>query len=87
VPRKARDAELQGRVAFFFDRVGRAARMGERPLEFVIGPSASTEWADQVNVALRGQLLEDLPAIAWEPGSVSASCARSASAMSIATGD
>jgi hypothetical protein len=61
--RTAHDAELQGRVAYFFDQVERAARMADRHFEFAVGMSAATTHAQEVAKALRGQLLQDLPTI------------------------
>jgi hypothetical protein len=68
--RSAHDPELQGRVAFFFDQVRRAAQMADRRFDFMIGPASATTFASEVDVALRGQLLQDLPGIAHEAGAL-----------------
>jgi hypothetical protein len=64
--RTARDPELQGRVAFFFDQVRRAAQLAEIRFEFGFGVSSEMSYAPDVEAALHGQLTEDLPAIAKE---------------------
>lgn len=64
--RTAQDPELQGRVAFFFDQVRRAAQLAEIRFEFGFGVSSEMSYAPDVEAALHGQLTEDLPAIAKE---------------------
>ena len=70
--RTAHDPELQGRVAFFFDQVRRAAQTAERRFEFTMGVSSAMSNALQVDAALREQLLQDLPAIAHEASELDA---------------
>ncbi len=64
--RVAHDPELQARVAYFFDQVRRAGVTADRWFEFKFGMSSSTVTAAEVDRALHGQLLEDLPGIAQE---------------------
>ena len=62
----AQDPELQGRVAFFFDQVRRAAQLAEIRFEFGFGVSSEMSWAPDVEAALHRQLADELPAIAQE---------------------
>lgn len=62
----AQDPELQGRVAFFFDQVRRAAQLAQVRFEFGFGVSSEMSYAPDVEAALHGQLTDDLPAIAQE---------------------
>ena len=64
--RVAHESELQWRVAYFFGMVARTRALAAQWFEFKFGPSSATELAPEVDRALRGQLLEDLPGIAHE---------------------
>jgi hypothetical protein len=60
------DAELQGRVGYFFSNVQVCARVAEIYFDFAVGVASALTHSAGLSTRLRDELIQELPALSLE---------------------